>query len=136
MSQQELLRRIEAGETIPFSERRLRGRSSTPPSGEMAVTLGRDPDDEPTVKREPFAALLEVLRSALGRGDAPPGHAYRFYVESAGDAYLAVCRSAVELGFMRAHAPEVDDGLLYFTVTDAGRAYVDQRAGDLAGRSR
>lgn len=43
----ELLRRIEAGERIPFSERM---REVARPFAEMAVTTGVDLDDEPTVE--------------------------------------------------------------------------------------
>lgn len=43
----DLLRRIEAGERIPFSERM---REVARPFAEMAVTTGVDLDDEPTVE--------------------------------------------------------------------------------------
>ena len=78
-----------------------------------------------------MSTVLHVLQHALGRdeyGRRPRGRDddYRnHYCAGEGHHGFDLCRSAVEQGLMREHAPrEISGGDHIFTVTDAGRDYI------------
>ncbi len=79
-----------------------------------------------------MTTILHILQHALGRdeyGKNPHGRPdYRNHY-CAGGADLVACREAVSQGLMREHPPsEISGGDPVFTVTDKGKAHVDEHS--------
>ena len=78
-----------------------------------------------------MTTILHILQHALGRDEygrptsrSNPEFRNHYCVGPRCDGF-DLCRSAVEQGLMREHAPrEISGGDYIFTVTDAGRAWV------------
>ena len=79
--------------------------------------------------------LLHVLQHALGRDQygkrrhsRTDDYRNHYCIGPEGDTF-DLCRSAVALGLMVEHAPRAISGDMFtFTVTDAGKAYIDEHS--------